>query len=73
MGGYASEENDEFSEMELALKEIGNIIAGAYLNSLSVLTKMTISPNCTIFVNRHGRAILSVPAIEFSLMGIMPF
>jgi chemotaxis protein CheC len=70
MGGYASEENEEFSEMELsALKEIGNIIAGAYLNSLSVLTKMTISPSVPYLSIDMAGAILSVPAIEFSLMG----
>ena len=36
-------EGDDFSEMELsALKEIGNVITGAYLNSLATLTNLTI-------------------------------
>ena len=52
-----------FSEMELsALKEIGNIIVGSYLNSLSVLSVPDLS------IDMAG-AILSVPAIEFGELG----
>ena len=59
-------EGDDFSEMELsALKEIGNVITGAYLNSLATLTNLTIYPSVpTICIDMAG-AILSVPAIEF--------
>ena len=39
-------EGDEFSEMELScIKEISNIIAGSYLNSLSTLTNLKIYPS----------------------------
>lgn len=67
MGAYASEdENAEFSEMELsALQEIGNIIAGAYLSSLSTLTNMTIVASVPYMAIDMAGAILSVPAIEF--------
>ncbi len=67
MGGYASQnDNDEFSEMELsALQEIGNIIAGAYLSSLSTLTHMTIVSSVPYMAIDMAGAILSVPAIEF--------
>ncbi len=42
MMGMASE-GEEFTEMELsAMKEVGNIITGAYLNSLSSLTNLKI-------------------------------
>lgn len=37
---------DDFNEMELScVKEISNIIAGSYLNSLSTLTKLKIYPS----------------------------
>ena len=48
--------SDLFDEMEISvMKEIGNIITGAYLNSLSDLTHLKIYP--------------SVPAIEFGVLG----
>lgn len=57
-------------EMELsALKEIGNIITGAYLNSLSMLTNMKIIPSVPAISIDMAGAILSVPAIEFGELG----
>ncbi|MCR5418203.1 MAG: chemotaxis protein CheC [Lachnospiraceae bacterium] len=59
-----------FDEMELsALKEIGNIITGAYLNSLSMLTNMKIYPSIPDLSIDMAGAILSVPAIEFGELG----
>ena len=59
-------EGDDFSEMELsALKEIGNVITGAYLNSLATLTNLTIYPSVPDVCIDMAGAILSVPAIEF--------
>lgn len=58
---------DEFTEIEKsALEEIGNIMAGSYVSSLSTLTNldMKISPPA-ISIDMAG-AILSVPAIKFS-------
>lgn len=56
----------EFSEMDLsALQEIGNIIAGAYLSSISQLTHMTITSSVPYLSIDMAGAILSVPAIEF--------
>ena len=61
---------DEFNEMELsALKEIGNIITGAYLNSLSMLTNLVIYPSVPDVAIDMAGAILSVPAIEFGTLG----
>ncbi len=61
---------EEFSEMEQsALKEIGNIITGAYLNSLATLTNMTIYPSVPAICVDMAGAILSVPAIEFGTVG----
>lgn len=60
------EPSEEFSEIELsALQEIGNIIAGAYLSSLSTLTNMTITSSVPYMAIDMAGAILSVPAIEF--------
>ena len=66
MGG-----NDpELSEMELsALKEVSNIITGAYLNSLSMLTNLKIYPSPPELKLDMAGAILSVPAIEFGTIG----
>lgn len=59
-----------FGEMELsAMKEIGNIITGAYLNSLSTLTNMKIYPSVPAISIDMAGAILSVPAIEFGTVG----
>lgn len=60
----------EFGEMELsALKEIGNIITGSYLSSLSMLTNLKIIASIpAISIDMCG-SILSVPAIEFGEVG----
>lgn len=67
--GMESEQED-LSEMELsALKEVGNIITGAYLNSLSNITNLTIFPSVPDLTVDMAGAILSVPAIEFAALG----
>ena len=59
-----------FSDMELsALKEIGNIIVASYLNSLSKLTNLRITPSVPDLCIDMAGAILSVPAIEFGEIG----
>lgn len=64
--GQGPVDGSEFGEMELsALQEIGNIITGAYLNSLSTLTNMKIYPSVPSIAIDMAGAILSVPAIEF--------
>lgn len=61
---------EEFSEMEFsALKEVGNIITGAYLNSLSSLTNLVIYPSVPDLTVDMAGAILSVPAIQFGKLG----
>ena len=61
---------DDFCEIELsALKEIGNIITGAYLNSLSTITNLKIYPSVPDLTIDMAGAILSVPAIEFGTLG----
>ncbi|SCP95905.1 chemotaxis protein CheC [Anaerobium acetethylicum] len=59
-----------FSAMDLsALQEAGNIIAGAYLSSLSALTNLTITASVPYISIDMAGAILSVPAIEFGKTG----
>jgi chemotaxis protein CheC len=60
----------EFNEMELsALRELGNIIAGAYLNSLASLTNLLIFPSVPDLAIDMAGAILSIPAIQFGTIG----
>jgi chemotaxis protein CheC len=60
----------EFTEIDIsALHEIGNILTGSYLSSLSTLTKMTIFPSIPQMAFDMAGAILSVPAIEFGKVG----
>jgi len=69
-GGMGDPKGDEFNEMELsALKEVGNIISGAYLNALSMMTGLKMIPTVPCLAIDMAGAILSVPAIEFGMMG----
>lgn len=68
--GREIEAFEAFSEMDMsALKEIGNIIAGAYLSSLSSLTNLKIIASVPYMAIDMAGAILSVPAIEFGKIG----
>lgn len=61
---------DQFTEMEMsAVCEIGNIISGAYLNSIATLTNMKIISTVPSVTTDMAEAILSVPAIEFGKIG----
>ena len=67
---YQKQPGEDFNEMELsALREVGNIITGAYLNSLSTLTNMMIYPSVPFLAVDMAAAILSVPAIQFGMVG----
>ena len=52
-----------------ALQEVGNIITGAYLNSLSSMTGLKIIPSPPAMAVDMAGAILSVPAIQFGIYG----
>ncbi len=54
---------------ESALMEIGNILAGAYLNSLSHFTKLTLLPSIPALAMDMAGAILSVILIQLGQMG----
>lgn len=64
------DDEQPLDEIQLsALQEIGNIITGAYLSSLSDLTRLTISSSVPYIAIDMAGAILSVPAIEFGKVG----
>lgn len=68
--GKQIDDFSDFTEMDLsALSEIGNIIAGAYLSSLSSLTNLKIISSVPYMAIDMAGAILSVPAIEFGKIG----
>ncbi|MCR4891717.1 MAG: chemotaxis protein CheC [Lachnospiraceae bacterium] len=70
MGNYGQESTGEMNEMERStLKEIGNIITASYLNSLSAMTNMKIIASIPDLTIDMAGAILSVPAIEFGMLG----
>ena len=51
------------------IREIGNILAGSYVNAISSLTGLTIDISVpTISIDMAG-AILAVPAVEFAQIG----
>ena len=70
MGTGPKSEDEEFDEVEMsALKEVGNIITGSYLNSLSMMTNLKLIPSIPYVAIDMAAAILSVPAIQFGMMG----
>ena len=54
---------------ESAFMEIGNILAGAYLNALSYFTKLTLLPSIPALAMDMAGAILSVILIQLGQMG----
>lgn len=68
--GRDAEDEKEFDDMDLsALKEIGNIIAASYLNALSTMTNLVITPSIPYIAVDMAASILSVPAIQFGQFG----
>ena len=63
--GKSVDEKLEYNEISLsALKEVGNILTGAYLSALSALTGLHIKPDIPALAIDMAGAIISVPAIE---------
>ncbi len=64
--GFERNKESEFDDMELsALSEIGNIVSGAYLTSLSTLTNLSmLSTVPSLSIDMVG-ALLSIPAAEY--------
>ena len=61
---------DGFTEMEMsALSEIGNILAGSYLTSLSDFIKLNLQPTVPSLVIDMAGAILSHGMLQYGQMG----
>jgi chemotaxis protein CheC len=61
---------DEMDEMALsAIKEVGNILSGAYVNSLAELTGLQIELSVPYVAIDMAGALLSVPIIKFGTIG----
>ena len=62
--------SDHLDEMEVsALQEVGNILAGSYLSSLSALTGLSLIVSVPSLALDMAGAILSVPIILFGQVG----
>ena len=56
---------EEFTELDFsALKELGNIVSGAYLNALTMFTKLPFTPSVPALAVDMAGAILSTVLIE---------
>lgn len=69
---YLKEINDlsEMDELDLsAVSEIGNIMAGSYVNAISALSGLTIDISVPQICIDMAGAILSVPAVEYASLG----
>lgn len=61
---------NQLSELELsAIKEIGNILASSYINSISSLTGLEIRISIPHIAIDMAGALMSVPIIEFGSIG----
>lgn len=67
---YRNDEGEELDEMDIsALQEIGNILSGSYLSSLSTLTNLNLTMSIPSLAIDMAGAILSVPVILFGQVG----
>lgn len=68
--GLEVESDDYFSDMEIsALSEIGNILTGSYLSSLSDFTKLNMVPSVPALSIDMTGAILSYGLLQYGRMG----
>lgn len=64
------DENEELDEFERsALQEIGNILTGAYVSSLTTLTNLNMKISIPSLTTDMAGAILSVPIIQYGQVG----
>ncbi len=67
---FKEDETEVLDDMDKsALQEVGNILSGAYVSSLSMLTGLKIQISVPSLSVDMAGALLSVPAIQFGYMG----
>lgn len=60
----------DFNDLEKSvIMELGNIIIGSYIKSISKMTGLTIAPSVPMFQVDMASALISVPAIQFGKIG----
>ncbi len=65
--GTPKKDDDSFDEMEISvIKEIGNIMFSAYVNTLSTMTQASLKLSIPYYAIDMPQAILSVPASLYS-------
>ncbi|MDD4503663.1 MAG: chemotaxis protein CheC [Clostridiaceae bacterium] len=65
-----NDQGEELDEMDFsALQEVGNILSGSYLSSLSTLTNLNLTMSVPSLAMDMAGAILSVPVILFGQVG----
>ncbi len=73
LGTFLGKENVRVTDLDetdySAIKEMGNIMAGSYLQALSTLTGLTIDMSVPSMTVDMMGAVMSVPIIEFSEVG----
>ena len=68
--GGVYENFEEMDDIALsAIRELGNILSCAYINSLAELTGLTITPTTPSVAIDMAGALLSVPIIKFGALG----
>ncbi len=68
--GTEKKEDDTFDDMQISvIKEIGNIMFGAYVNTLSAMTQKSLQLSIPFIAIDMPQAILSVPATMFGEIG----
>ncbi|GHU50842.1 chemotaxis protein CheC [Clostridia bacterium] len=69
-GIICGDTGEGLTDMKLsAIKEIGNIMGSAYINSIAVLTGLRIEMSVPYLAIDMAGALLSVPVIEFGAIG----
>lgn len=73
VGGLYGKQLSDLSAMDemdrSAICEIGNIMAGSYVNAISALTGLNINISVPDFCVDMAGAIMSVPVVEFAQIG----
>lgn len=70
VGNEDNEDEDDLSDFKIsAIKEIGNILAASYINSIADLTGLSINLAVPCVAIDMVGALMSVPIIEFGAIG----
>ncbi|MFA5657797.1 MAG: chemotaxis protein CheC [Oscillospiraceae bacterium] len=73
INAFYPKEIDDLTQLDdmdrSAVSEVGNIMAGSYVNAISSLSGLTIDISVPAICIDYAGAILSVPAVEYASLG----